>query len=130
MGNFSNNVRHVGFEVLTAVSTKMDVFWVVTPCCLVEVYRRFRGPCCLHHQGLMMEANFYPTTRRYNPEDSHLNVRYNEMLGIRQRIANSRIWRGDCVPLELKGDFEAFVFLLLLLIMKTLTVILIDIEIV
>jgi hypothetical protein len=27
------------------------------PCSLVEVYRRFRGACCLHHQGaLMMEA--------------------------------------------------------------------------
>jgi hypothetical protein len=32
------------------VSTKMAVFWVVAPCSLVEVYRRFRGPCCLHHQ--------------------------------------------------------------------------------
>jgi hypothetical protein len=21
------------------------------PCSLVEVYQRFRGPCCLHHQG-------------------------------------------------------------------------------
>jgi hypothetical protein len=41
----------VGFEVLTTVSTKMAVFWVVAPCSLVEVYRRFRGPCCLHHQG-------------------------------------------------------------------------------
>jgi hypothetical protein len=48
----------VGFEVLTAVSTKMAVFWV----------------------ALMMEAarssetlvNFYQTTRRYNPEDSRL----------------------------------------------------------
>jgi hypothetical protein len=40
----------VGFEVLTAVSTKMAVFWVVAPCSLVEVYRRFRGPCCLHHR--------------------------------------------------------------------------------
>jgi hypothetical protein len=47
----------VGFGVLTAVSMKMAVFWV-----------------------LMMEAertsetlvNFYRTTRRYNPEDSHL----------------------------------------------------------
>jgi hypothetical protein len=29
----------------------MDVFWVVAPCSLVEVYKRFRGPCCLHHQG-------------------------------------------------------------------------------
>jgi hypothetical protein len=26
-------------------------FWVVAPCSLVEVYQRFRGPCCLHHQG-------------------------------------------------------------------------------
>jgi hypothetical protein len=26
----------------------MAVFWVVAPCSLVEVYRRFRGTCCLH----------------------------------------------------------------------------------
>jgi hypothetical protein len=30
---------------------KMAVFWVVALCSLVEVYQRFRGPCCLHHQG-------------------------------------------------------------------------------
>jgi hypothetical protein len=30
---------------------KMAVFWVVTLCSLVEVYRRFGGACCLHHQG-------------------------------------------------------------------------------
>jgi hypothetical protein len=41
----------VGFEVLTAVSMKMAVFWVVAPCSLVEVCQRFRGPCCVHHQG-------------------------------------------------------------------------------
>jgi hypothetical protein len=41
----------VGFEVLTAVRTKMTVFWVVALCSLVEVCQRFRGPCCLHHQG-------------------------------------------------------------------------------
>jgi hypothetical protein len=29
----------------------MAVFWVVAPCSLVELYQRFRGPCCLHHQG-------------------------------------------------------------------------------
>jgi hypothetical protein len=29
----------------------MAVFWVVAPCSLVEVYQRFRGPCCLHYQG-------------------------------------------------------------------------------
>jgi hypothetical protein len=55
---------------------KMAVFWVVAPCSLIAVYQRFRGPCCLHHQGWMMEAtrtsetlvNFYQTTQRYNPK--------------------------------------------------------------
>jgi hypothetical protein len=45
------NLIQVGFEVLTAVRTKMAVLWVVEPCSLVEVYQRIRGPCCLHHQG-------------------------------------------------------------------------------
>jgi hypothetical protein len=62
------------FEVLTAVSTKMAVFWVVAPCSLVEVYKCFRVI------ALMMEAartseklvNIYQTIRCYNPEDSHL----------------------------------------------------------
>jgi hypothetical protein len=48
----------------------MAVFWIVAPCILVEVYQRV---------ALMLEAartsetqvNFYQTTRRYNPEDSH-----------------------------------------------------------
>jgi hypothetical protein len=39
------------FEVLTAASMKMAVFWVVAPCSLVEIYRRFRGACCIHIQG-------------------------------------------------------------------------------
>jgi hypothetical protein len=42
-----------GFEVLTAVSTKMAVSWVVASCSLV---------------------NFYQTTQRYNPGDSNLNI--------------------------------------------------------
>jgi hypothetical protein len=68
---------------------KMGVFWVVAPCSLVEVHRRFRGACYLDHQGsdewiviaLMMEAasacetsvNFYQTKWRNNPGDSHLH---------------------------------------------------------
>jgi hypothetical protein len=67
---FSLTSRYlVGFEVLTALSTKMAVFWVVAPCSLANI-------------ALMMEAartsetlvNFYHTTRRYNPEDSHLHL--------------------------------------------------------
>jgi hypothetical protein len=48
----------LGFEVLTAVDMKMAVFWVVAPCSLVEIW-----------------VNFYQTTWRYNPEDSHLHER-------------------------------------------------------
>jgi hypothetical protein len=60
---------------------KIAVFWVVGPYSPLDVYRRFRGARCLHHQGaLPMEAartsetsvNFYQTTRRNNPEDIHL----------------------------------------------------------
>jgi hypothetical protein len=55
---------------------KMAVFWVVAPCSLVEVHRRTLLI------ALMMEAasttetsvNFYQTTRRYNPEASHLHI--------------------------------------------------------
>jgi hypothetical protein len=42
---------YLGFEFLTAARTNMAVFWVVAPCSLVEATQRFRGPCCLHHQG-------------------------------------------------------------------------------
>jgi hypothetical protein len=42
---------NVKTSVLTAVNMKMAVVCVVEPCSLVEVYRRFRGTCCLHHQG-------------------------------------------------------------------------------
>jgi hypothetical protein len=35
----------------------MAVFWVVAPCSLVEVYQRFRGPCCLHYQGAWISYN-------------------------------------------------------------------------
>jgi hypothetical protein len=52
----------------------MAVFWVVVPCSLVEV---LAASIII---ALMMEAartsetllNFYQTTWRYNPEDSHL----------------------------------------------------------
>jgi hypothetical protein len=29
---------------------KMAVFLVAAPCSLVEVYQRFRGPCCLQRE--------------------------------------------------------------------------------
>jgi hypothetical protein len=39
--NMSKN--WVRFQVLTAASMKMAVFWVVAPCSLVDVYRRDDG---------------------------------------------------------------------------------------
>jgi hypothetical protein len=78
----------------------MAVFWVVAPCSLAEVYRRFRGGCCLYQFTdvsevlaasiivLMIEAartsetyvKFFKTTRRNNPEDGHLHNRRCENL--------------------------------------------------
>jgi hypothetical protein len=57
---------------------KMAVFWVVAPCRLVWVYRRFRGLYCLHHQGdeavqtSEKLVNSHQSSPRYNPEASHL----------------------------------------------------------
>jgi hypothetical protein len=57
----------VGFEVLTAVSTKMAVFWVIALCSLVEVYQRFRGLCCLHHQGDALMIDYTALQPRRQP---------------------------------------------------------------
>jgi hypothetical protein len=57
----------------------MAVPWIVVPCILIEVYRRFRSSFCLHHQGdglgLTYETsvNFYHTTVCNNPEESHFH---------------------------------------------------------
>jgi hypothetical protein len=51
---------------------KMAAFWVVAPCRLVSVYRRFRGLHCLHHQG--------PCTRRHKLEEGHLHNHRRENL--------------------------------------------------
>jgi hypothetical protein len=40
---------YVRFQVLTAASTKVTVFWDVAPCSLVEIDRGFRGVYRLHH---------------------------------------------------------------------------------
>jgi hypothetical protein len=53
----------VGFEVLTAVSMKMAVFWVVAIALMMEAARTSETL-----------VNFYQSTRCYNPEDSHLQL--------------------------------------------------------
>jgi hypothetical protein len=58
----NENIEHLvlGFEVLTAASMKMAVFWVGAPCSLVEIYRR------------MGEENSRKIRTREDPEDSCL----------------------------------------------------------
>jgi hypothetical protein len=65
----------------TSCNSKMAVFWDVTPSSLVEVFRRFRGACCHQHENdtetvstSETSVNFYQTTRRNIPEDSHLQM--------------------------------------------------------
>jgi hypothetical protein len=48
----------VRFQVLMVVSMQMAVFWVVAPCSLVEVYRRFR-PACTHKKCAVRAAYQY-----------------------------------------------------------------------
>jgi hypothetical protein len=50
--------RHVTSEVLTALTVNNSVY-LVMPCSLVEIHRRFWGT----------SEDFYRTTRRHNPED-------------------------------------------------------------
>jgi hypothetical protein len=59
-----NNLA-VRFEVFTAASLKMSVSWVVVQCNVVEVYRRFRGACCLRRQGIAMFKQFHYSSAIY-----------------------------------------------------------------
>jgi hypothetical protein len=67
--------HYARFQVLTASSMKFRVFWYVLPCEII-VDRRFRGACCLHHQGDDRNSetsvdNYF--TRQYIPEGSELH---------------------------------------------------------
>jgi hypothetical protein len=57
----------VRFQVLTVMSMKMTVFWDVTPYSLVDIDRRFRGTCCLHHQGNEYGGSKKVKLSRYTP---------------------------------------------------------------
>jgi hypothetical protein len=79
-GEFSSILTKCPSRVILSVKFRF-VFWDVLPCKII-VDRRFRGTCCLHHQGdesliaRMIEAartsetsidNYF--TRQYIPED-------------------------------------------------------------
>jgi hypothetical protein len=74
------------YLLLANTLIKTIIFWDVSPFSLVEVYRRFRVACCLHHQGdeaantSETSVNLYETTRHNIPEDSHLHTLRGEKL--------------------------------------------------
>jgi hypothetical protein len=57
----------VKFQVLTAVSMKMTVFWDIQPSSLAFIDLLMKAASISE-----TSVNFYQTTRRNNPEDSHL----------------------------------------------------------
>jgi hypothetical protein len=59
---------------------KVAVFWLLAPCGLAEVCRRFRGFCCLHHRPdnggskhLLNVGKILSDHTAQQPEDSHLH---------------------------------------------------------
>jgi hypothetical protein len=65
--SWRTTVHYVRFQILTAASMKMTVFWDVAPCNLKEVYRRFRSACFLPRKGTLLPDYMaqYPT-KHYN----------------------------------------------------------------
>jgi hypothetical protein len=71
-GIWHKHDKRVRFEVFTAVTMNNAIFCDVMPCSSCE-NRRFRGTCCLHHQGnvvflhsvlrLLVTANVVPSSQ-------------------------------------------------------------------
>jgi hypothetical protein len=66
---------------------KIAVFWVAAPCSLVEVYQRFGGPCCLHHQG--------DHRRRRENLKSYFVIRMIESKEVEKGGAGGGMYEGD-----------------------------------
>jgi hypothetical protein len=71
----------------TRIDLKMAVSWVVGPCRLVWAYQRFGGSTVLWNI-----VDSCQTTRRYNPEDSHLHTHLRENLKSRKNQVPAHCW--------------------------------------
>jgi hypothetical protein len=67
-------------KLLNTDRVMVTSFWDIAPCSLIDVHRRFRSTCCLHHQDNETSVYFHDTTRRFFPECCHLPTRYSENL--------------------------------------------------
>jgi hypothetical protein len=61
---------------------KITVFWVAAPCSLVEVYRRFRGACYLHHQGVSNMFNLNINIEKHANLMHHLRIMGKYRIGL------------------------------------------------
>ncbi|KDR21490.1 hypothetical protein L798_03994 [Zootermopsis nevadensis] len=82
----------------------MAVFWAVPPCSLIEIYRRFRSPCCLDHQSssasiLSNEQQGAPFSgvKRPEPEADHTST-------FRARVRMYRLY--DCKAWCSRNNFS------------------------
>jgi hypothetical protein len=58
---------------------QVQIFRVLTPCCLAVGYQRFRGHCC-------SKLSYHITTWHHNPEDLDLNYDGRENLKFRNKF--------------------------------------------
>jgi hypothetical protein len=84
----------VGFQVLMMVSMKMAVFWVVVPCRTISLMTEAASTS-------ETSVNFYQTTRRYNPEDSHLQCTTSPAICYYFSIAINVDFRELLIPLKI-----------------------------
>jgi hypothetical protein len=82
------------FQVLTAASMNMTVFWEVVLCCLVEIDRRFRGTYCLHHQ-VGQYLPYYTAQHPRRQQPLIYNIRHYVLTAASMKVAV--FW--DAVPL-------------------------------
>jgi hypothetical protein len=77
------NKIYVKFQVPTAASMKITVFWDDAPCSLVEMDQRFRGAYCPYYHGddggskhLWNVGQFLPDYTAHITEGSNLQTQF------------------------------------------------------
>jgi hypothetical protein len=92
---------------------------LLRPCSLVEVYRRFRGPCCLHHPGRCVSE----WVSIHRPDDGGSKDLWNDGKRLpyytalqprRQPSSYSPPWEPQillCTVQSFKSSFEAYRFI-------------------